>query len=115
MNTLFTYLYRDGGNYKKYGEVVFSGEPGARTAEMMRLAERDPLFIAAQVRIPNVFLFEELPPNGDDHCFHEFFSIEVTQASSDDNLNRSIEEFADEFAAEATKGWLAFDVGTYLE
>lgn len=58
------------------------------------------------MRLPELF-FTEYPVNGDDHCYHEFWSVTATEDSSDDVHARTIEEFAEEFAS-AGKNWRAF-------
>jgi hypothetical protein len=55
-NIRFVYLYRDGGNYKSWAEVVFSnaaGIPHGAAASELRLAlAPDGLFIAGQIHFP---------------------------------------------------------------
>jgi hypothetical protein len=112
-NLRFSYLYRDGSNYKKWADVVFSN-PDGLTCEVLRkeFAEAfltDGLFIAHQVRIPEAFLWRANSIDPDDHCFHEFDGIEDTDDTPDDRYGRSIVEFADEVAANASQGWKAFE------
>ncbi len=112
-NIKFRYLYRDGSNYKKWGTVVFSN-PEELSIELIRkkLGESvsgDGLFIADQVRIAEVFLTDEYPLNGDDHCFHEFAGVEETSDAPSDTHGRSIGEFVSEVEKEADRGWREFD------
>jgi hypothetical protein len=112
-NIKFTYLYRDGGNYKSWAEVVFSNpadlSPSAVTLELRRAFMQDGLFIAHQIRIPEVlpYCYGDLTP--DDHCFHELDSVELTVDVPNDCLGRSINEFLTEVMREALAGWRAFD------
>jgi hypothetical protein len=112
-NVRFQYLYRDGSNYKKWGDVVFSNADDL-SIESIRKSLRgsfsdDGLFIAHQVRIPEVFLAEEYELDSDDHCFHEFADVEATSDAQNDPSGRSIGEFMTEAAKEAKIGWRAFD------
>jgi hypothetical protein len=112
-NVKFHYLYRDGGNYKKWAELVFSnsdGLPADLITKILRDAFlEDGLFIAHQVRIPEVFLAAEDELTFDDHCFHEFASAEATCDAPNDACRRSIHEFMEEVAREAARGWRAFN------
>lgn len=112
-NTKFHYLYRDGSNYKKWSEIVFSNPDGVLAGAVMKgLREaflEDAIFVAHQVRIPEVFLASEDHLMADDHCFHEFDSVEVTSDTPNDPCGRSIREFMAEVAREAERGWRAFD------
>ncbi|MFZ0770523.1 MAG: hypothetical protein WCA49_16160 [Candidatus Sulfotelmatobacter sp.] len=112
-NVKLHYLYRDGSNYKKWAEIVFSGADElsveAATEALRDAFLPDGLFIAHQVRVPEVFLAAEDQLTSDDHCFHEFSSIEVTSDSPNDPLGRSIREFIAEVAKEARRGWRAFN------
>ena len=78
-NIKLNYLYRDASNYKNYGSVIFSNTNGI-PIKQIELALRNTLidgeyFIANKWNIPELF-FEEY--NSDDHEFHEFYSIEIT-------------------------------------
>jgi hypothetical protein len=112
-NMKFHYLYRDASNYKKWAEIVFSNHEGlssdAAAKALRSCFSSDGLFIAHQVRVPEVFLFAEYGLTPDDHCFHEFDSIEVTYDVPNDAYSRSIRKFMAEVEREARRGWLAFD------
>ena len=112
-NVAFVYLYRDGGNHKKWGRVVFSN-PDALTSgaveEKLQLALlQDGLFIASQIRVPEAFLYAGGDFSFDDHCYHEFDGIRATYDSVDDAFGRSITEFLTEVTQEANRGWREFD------
>jgi hypothetical protein len=107
MNTRFEYLYRDAGNWKKWGSVVFVGAPSPELDDRFRRAcHLRELFIADQIRVPELF-FDEYPVNADDHCFHEFWSIAETSDDLSDEHRRTIDEFVREFE-QAGKRWQVF-------
>jgi hypothetical protein len=112
-NVEFSYLYRDGGNYKKWGNVVFSNPDGMITESMERDLRQafleDGMFIASQVRIPEVFLYTDYGFSSDDHCYHEFNGVRPTASKADDTQGRSIGEFLVEVTHEARRGWQVFD------
>jgi hypothetical protein len=112
-NVRFQYLYRDGSNYKKWGDIVFSNVNDLSLDSILKSLREsfseDGLFIAHQIRIPEVFLAGEYPPNEDDHCFHEFADVEVVSDAPNDASARSISEFIAEVSAESKRGWRAFD------
>jgi hypothetical protein len=110
-NIKFKYLYRDGGNYKKYHSIVFRNTQN-HSVELLnhRLEEvfwSNIFFVASQIKLPELF-FEDFP-NDDDISFHEFDGIELTPEKPNDPLNRSIEDFVDEVRLESAKGWDVFD------
>jgi len=112
-NISLHYLYRDAGNYKKWSDVIFSN-PDNLSAEVIakRLSEsfmEDGLFVAHQVRIPEVFLAADGQFTDDDHCFHEFSEVTVTEEASNDLRDRSIGEFLEEVLRESQHGWLALN------
>ena len=113
MNARFQYLYRDGANYKKWGEVVFSNDERLHIEGVNKALRSafppDGLFIAHQIRIPEAFFTGEYPITALDHCFHEFCSLEPTPDLPTDLYQRSIQEFLVEVVAEAARGWIAFD------
>jgi hypothetical protein len=128
----FEYLYRDGDNYKNYGRVVFANPEGVPPEEVERrlraaFSEED-FFIAGQVRIPEVFLWD---PDADydpddpetwpadlgpgryviteaDHCWHEFSRVYATDEPPDDAHGRTVAEFVREVEAAAREGWRVF-------
>jgi hypothetical protein len=112
-NINFKYLYRDAGNYKKWGAVVFSNPECLTTSEVTKaLGENflvDGLFVAHQVHVPEVFFSTEADVTGDDHCYHEFDAVEESSSAPTDKRDRSIGEFIAEVAREAQRGWESFD------
>ena len=112
-NVRFTYLYRDGSNFKSWADVVFPNPDGLDLQVITRAVsdavEQDGLFVAHQVRIPEVFLYGKGDANADDHCYHEFYAVESTSEIPTDRFGRSIGEFIAELHAEAGRGWMPFD------
>jgi hypothetical protein len=112
-NIKFNYLYRDAGNYKKWAEVVFSNTDRLTIKSVTKALREafmpDGLFTAHQIRIPEAFLFTQGDATSDDHCFHEFYSIETSLIVPTDPHSRSIRQFIAEVNECAKRGWVAFD------
>jgi hypothetical protein len=94
-NLKFNYLYRDAGNYKEWGSVVFSNPKQIDIKQIEnqikeKLIETD-FFIAKDWGIPSLCFAEW--DDDMDHIFHEFDSIELTSENPDDKFNRSISIF----------------------
>jgi hypothetical protein len=113
-NIKFNYLYRDGANYKSWGDVVFSNPDGLTLSEIeSKLIDAflpDKLFIAHQISIPEKFLFLSGKFTKFDHCYHELDSVEICQDIPTDGLGRSIKEFMKEVELSSQRGWEAFDI-----
>jgi hypothetical protein len=108
VNTRLEYLYRDASNYKRWGEVVFAGEPTAALRERFTSALHEgEWFIAEQVRLPNVFL-DDFPINDDDHCWHEFFAFASAGGEVTDAHERTMEQLVTEFEGVCAAGWKEF-------
>lgn len=112
-NVRFRYLYRDGNNFKNRAEIVFRDPDNVdlkRTKQTLERAfESDGLFIADQIRVPEVFLYDACQAYAEDHCFHEFCSLERTADHANDRFNRSVRQFLVEVRREAARGWAVFD------
>lgn len=112
-NLEFRYTYRDGSNYKKSGRVIFSNPERMRsesvTEELQRAFDGGDLFIAGQIRLPEVFLWAGGNFSYDDHCYHEFEMARLTADVATDTHGRSIGEFLAEVATQADRGWRVFD------
>ena len=112
-NVRFDYLYRDAGNYKKWGAVIFSNSNeytlGAAHDLLMAAFSPDGLFAAEQIRIPELFSYSKGNATSDDHCFHEFNSIAHTTEHINDHYSRSIGEFLAEVQKESRRGWTVFN------
>ena len=111
-NIKFKYLYRDGSNFKRWSDVVFPNPhdlPLEVAAKSLGNAfDKDGLFVAHQIRIPEVFLYDEGHANADDHCFHEFYEVVGSSEIPSDLYGRSIDQFIAE-VQRVGHGWLVFD------
>jgi hypothetical protein len=112
-NVKFNYLYRDAGNYKAWGEVIFIN-PEERTLDevethLRKAFDQDGLFIASQILIPEVFLYIDGRVTDDDHCFHEYDSVEVSNELPNDKEGRSIWRFVEQAEFESSRGWQPFN------
>lgn len=90
-NIKFNYLYRDGGNYKNFGSVILSNFNNVDITKVDHYIRHNLIdgeyFSAKNWNIPDLS-FEI--PNFDDHEFHEFENVEITN----DNLHHmALEEF----------------------
>lgn len=95
MNILIEYLYRDAGNNKIWGEVIFSNkinfDVSILEANIKNGLIDGEFFVAEDVCLPSLYFArhdEEL-----DHGWHEYFSIKKTANRSNDYLNRDISDF----------------------
>ncbi len=112
-NLKFSYMYRDGSNHKDFGGIVFPN-PQKLAFDTVTKALRkafmvDGLFVADQVRVPEVFLFHKWDLNSDDHCYHEFLVVKETRETPSDLYGRTFAEFVNEVASESRNGWKEFD------
>jgi hypothetical protein len=105
----FTYLYRDASNYKSWGEIIFKNHDKLSLAEIeerLRCSfDSGELFVAAQVSIPEVFLFLQDKLTDDDHFYHEFHSVEGTNDDCNDDCDRSIKVFIEQVEQACRTGW----------
>jgi hypothetical protein len=112
-NFKFVYLYRDAGNYKKWASVVFLNSGKSTLESVTEVLHHSfieqHLFVANQIRIPECFLYARGNATSEDHCFHEFDTIELISESPNDLYVRSIDQFIGEVSTEAVRGWVAFD------
>jgi len=113
-NIKFIYLYRDGANYKSWGEIIFTN-PNQLTLDEIedRLVDAfltDKLFITHQISIPEKFSSLSEKFTKFDHCYHEFDAIEICEEKPTDELNRSITDFVKDVELASQQGWKAFDI-----
>jgi hypothetical protein len=110
----FNYVYRDGSNFKSWGEVIFSNLENLPLNEietkLINAFLPDNQFIASQISIPEKFLFANGKLTKYDHCYHEFDCVEICQENSTDALDRSISGFLENVEMASKTGWKAFDV-----
>ncbi len=79
-NIKFSYLYRDGGNYKDHGSIVFPADNSIYLQHIDQTIRSHLIdgtwFYAGEWQIPDLY-FEKWN-NELDHTFHEFESVEYT-------------------------------------
>jgi hypothetical protein len=79
-NIKFNYLYRDSGNYKKYGSVIFANPNNIRLLEFEALIRSKLIdeiwFYADEWGLPEIFT--KIIDFRVDPTWHEFESIEFT-------------------------------------
>lgn len=113
-NIRFNYLYRDGSNYKSWGEVIFLNPEDLAIndieAKLLTAFLPDKQFIASLIAIPEKFLFANGQFTKYDHCYHEFDCVEICQENPTDNLERSITDFLKNVELVSKQGWDAFDI-----
>jgi len=74
MNTIFSYLYRDAWNYKKFHSIILSS---VVTLEQIEPFLRDrTYFIPSEVGLPDL---QEDAFKSYDHIWHEIEAIELTE------------------------------------
>ena len=116
MNLKFSYLYRDAGNFKSWGEIVFLNPERLSMVSIQQRLEAafdsHELFIAHQIDVPEVFLYNDGNVSANDHCFHEFGSIDSTDEATNDLKHRSISQFLADVERAEKEGWKAFDPAT---
>lgn len=85
-NVEFNYLYRDASNYKNYGSMVFSNPNHLEISKIeatIRISLIDgEFFIHEKINIPSLF-FET--KNEDDHGWHEFEMVSLTEVNPTDS------------------------------
>jgi hypothetical protein len=108
-NVKMIYLYRDASNYKAWAEIIFRNPDNLNLNEIEeRLTSRfdsHEFFVAAQVSIPEVFLFLHERFTEDDHFFHEFHVVEFTTDQCTDPCDRSIKTFVEQVEHVGRNGW----------
>lgn len=104
MNIEFQYLYRDWGNFKNFGSLVFENRSRLAIDEIRRRVERtmdsDRTFVASRLKMPELF-FRDIPFNPQfDHGFHEFFDTLETELTPNDPADRDILDLLVELEAQ---------------
>ena len=94
-NLQFNYLYRDAGNYKKYGSVVFSNPDklslSAIEAQIKETLIDGEFFEPFKLNIPAIHAY---PHSELDHDWYTFEEVQQTEEQATDN--RTISEFLNE-------------------
>jgi len=80
MNIKLNYLYRDASNYKQYGSLVLANPNNIAAALVADIISRNLIdgefFDVDKWGVPALFFDKE---NEDDHEWHEFESVEITE------------------------------------
>ena len=91
MNIKFSYLYRDAGNYKAFGEVIFENPEGIAIEELEQLIRSKLIdaqwFYAREWTLPDLH-FEKWDDDLD-HGFHEFEGLTYTAEAANIDLTLS--------------------------
>jgi hypothetical protein len=93
-------MYRDMGNFKNYGEVVFGNLLNRSSEEIrkqiFRFLGSDHIIKASDLRIPDLF-FKNFPYDPElDHEMHEFFEVSESELPASDAEQRDIADFLTE-------------------
>lgn len=96
MNMEFRYLYRDYGNWKNYGTVIFGNENGLDKESLqdrvMDLIGVDHFIDVLKLGLPPLY-FSDFPYDPKlDHEEHEFCELAETNSPANDLANRDIVE-----------------------
>jgi hypothetical protein len=94
MNIEFDYLYRDCGNFKNYGKVVFANQRNLSAKEiherLLGAIMPEPFFRASDLGLPDLF-FKNFPYDPElDHEFHEYYRVSETMDPTNDTVGRDI-------------------------
>ena len=106
MNANFMYLYRDAGNYKKFGETIFANKNN-HSAKFLEKQIQSALishefFWAEKSKLPYIGparYSQEL-----DHGWYELDRVELTDDRPDDEHGRDIDDFIAELGRDS-KGY----------
>ncbi len=97
MNVRFEYLYRDYGNFKNRGEIIFANPNNLTTDDITKMAGdvliQEASFVAYKANVPDLHFKEYGYDEELDHGWHEFHLFALTEETPNDLLGRNIEEF----------------------
>ncbi|MBC6367966.1 hypothetical protein DDT91_14285 [Algoriphagus sp. AK58] len=93
LNLKLNYRYRDAGNYKQFGSVIFSNENRLSIEEATQLIREklisEEFFVPQNWNLPKLHFY---PYDSElDHDYHEFESWEETDEKASDS--RDVKEF----------------------
>jgi hypothetical protein len=105
MNVKFHYRYRDWGNFKNYGSVVFGNRCELAFDQIrQRIKSATPYehsFVASRLKLPDLFFRDYAFDPELDHGFHEFFDVTETALPVNDALQRDIFDLLVEIDSQA--------------
>ncbi|KMP12048.1 hypothetical protein UZ36_02470 [Candidatus Nitromaritima sp. SCGC AAA799-C22] len=97
MNIRFEYLYRDAGNFKNWGEIVFTNPSGITVEIISSMAEKvlidQTYFVANKANVPDLYF--EVYNEQLDHGWHEVHTFQTTSEVQNDQYHRTIDEFVE--------------------
>lgn len=102
MNIRFSYLYRDAGNFKQWGDIVLSNPNNMDTNLATLMAEQvlidKTYFVANKAEVPDLHFIDYIKEA--DHGWHEFdaFSLDIPN----DPKNRNIQDFIESLRSAST-------------
>ncbi len=95
MNIRLEYQYRDAGNFKNWGEIVFSNPRSLAPEVVTQMAEEvlidREFFVASSARVPDLH-FPDWNPDLD-HDWHKMVTFRSTDEAPNDPEQRTIEDF----------------------
>lgn len=110
-NTLITYLYRDGCNYKQWNEAVLCGKiTKKQIAAILSCLDEGLYFIPRQVGLEEI-RFSGYDPDSD-HAWFELTSDDFQTVDRPATSDLSVSDLTDAFQKAAEDGW---DELAYLE
>jgi len=102
-NIKFSYLYRDAGNYKIFGEVIFNNPENLSIEKIENEVKNNLIdrayFVPLALEIP-VLVFDDYDKELD-HDWNEFEILEITKEKATDK--RSMIEFINQLKRQACK------------
>jgi hypothetical protein len=106
MNIQINYLYRDAGNFKSYGFVVFNNPTGLRPGNVESILRSEmfdsEFFVAAKYLLPD--LRPTVAVDALDHGWHEVECVVETLGQATDAYQRSINTLLQSRKANAQYG-----------
>ena len=103
------YQYRDGANWKSSTSRVFANPLNLSVEGVTKMLEDclfdDENFIAESVGLPTCYFEDEVGDGEFAHGLHEFLYIRETDASPNDDTDRTIDELIRQFAKHSLAGW----------
>jgi hypothetical protein len=105
MNVSFEYLYRDGSNYKNWGEVVLTTTSKLPIADLERQIQQGLIdggnFVAEELCIPTLYF--ETKDVSVDHGWHEYASVSHTERPT--TIAKSIEDLIERLVISKRKNF----------
>ena len=102
MNVRFKYLYRDAGNFKNWGSVVFTNTSNLDVvtleAKLTKMLIDQEFFVAEDVAVPDLHFEQDVIEL--DHEWHQFHSFEECESEPTDEQKRDIAKFIDAFRSQ---------------